>query len=134
VIEPQGNVRPVVLIADDDDDILQLLAFRLERAGYEIVQARNGKQALSLALELLPALAVLDVMMPELDGYEVTRELRANEATSSMPIILLTARAQTQDAARGLAVGADDYVKKPFDARDLRERIERLLRLRLVGP
>jgi len=134
VIEPQGNLRPVVLIADDDDDILQLLAFRLERAGYEIVQARNGKQALSLALELLPALAVLDVMMPELDGYEVTRELRANEATSSMPIILLTARAQTQDAARGLAVGADDYVKKPFDARDLRERIERLLRLRLVGP
>ncbi len=134
MIEPQGNVRPVVLIADDDDDILQLLAFRLERAGYEIVQARNGKQALSLALELLPALAVLDVMMPELDGYEVTRELRTNEATSSMPIILLTARAQTQDAARGLAVGADDYVKKPFDARDLRERIERLLRLRLVGP
>ena len=134
MIEPQGNVRPVVLIADDDDDILQLLAFRLERAGYEIVQARNGKQALSLALELLPALAVLDVTMPELDGYEVTRELRANEATSSMPIILLTARAQTQDAARGLAVGADDYVKKPFDARDLRERIERLLRLRLVGP
>ncbi|TMK79978.1 MAG: response regulator [Actinobacteria bacterium] len=123
-----------MLIADDDDDILQLLAFRLERAGYEIVQARNGKQALSLALELLPALAVLDVMMPELDGYEVTRELRTNEATSSMPIILLTARAQTQDAARGLAVGADDYVKKPFDARDLRERIERLLRLRLVGP
>ncbi len=134
MIEPQGNVRPVVLIADDDDDILQLLAFRLERAGYEIVQAQNGKQALSLALELLPALAVLDVMMPELDGYEVTRELRTNEATSSMPIILLTARAQTQDAARGLAVGADDYVKKPFDARDLRERIERLLRLRLVGP
>jgi len=134
VIEPQGNVRPVVLVADDDDDILQLLAFRLERAGYEIVQAQNGKQALSLALELLPALAVLDVTMPELDGYEVTRELRANEATSSMPIILLTARAQTQDAARGMAVGADDYVKKPFDAHDLRERIERLLRLRLVGP
>ena len=134
MIEPQGNVRPVVLVADDDDDILQLLAFRLERAGYEIVQAQNGKQALSLALELLPALAVLDVMMPELDGYEVTRELRTNEATSSMPIILLTARAQTQDAARGLAVGADDYVKKPFDAGDLRERIERLLRLRLVGP
>ncbi len=134
MIEPQGNVRPVVLVADDDDDILQLLAFRLERAGYEIVQAQNGKQALSLALELLPALAVLDVTMPELDGYEVTRELRANEATSSMPIILLTARAQTQDAARGMAVGADDYVKKPFDAHDLRERIERLLRLRLVGP
>ena len=132
MIEPQGSVRPVVLVADDDDDILQLLAFRLERAGYEIVQARNGKEALSLALELRPALAVLDVTMPGLDGYEVTRALRANEATSAMPIILLTARAQTEDAARGMAVGADDYVKKPFDAHDLRERIERLLRPRLV--
>ena len=128
----QDGHRPLVLVADDDEDILQLLAFRLEHAGYEVVQAQNGKQALRLALELHPALAVLDVMMPGLDGYEVTRELRRHEITSAMPVILLTARAQESDVSRGIAAGADDYVKKPFDARVLKERVERLLRPRLV--
>ncbi len=132
MIEPRPDPRHLVLVADDDEDILQLLSFRLERAGYEIVQARNGDDALGLALDLRPALAVLDVMMPGLNGLEVTRELRRNEATSTMPIILLTAKAQTTDVAGGLAAGADDYVKKPFDARDLTERVDRLLRPRLV--
>ena len=109
----------LLLIADDDEDILQLLSFRLERAGFEIVQARNGAEALRLAIELRPALAVLDVMMPGLTGFEVTRELRANEETRAMPIILLTAKAQASDVSQGMAAGADDYVKKPFDARDL---------------
>ena len=133
MIESQDIRRPLVLIADDDEDILQLIAFRLERAGYDIVQARNGKQALRLALDLLPALAVLDVMMPGLDGYEVTRELRRNPATSATPVILLTARAQATDVAGGMAAGADDFVKKPFDARDLMERVDRLLRPRLIA-
>ena len=133
MMEPQSTRRPLVLIADDDEDILQLLAFRLERAGYETVQAQNGKQALQLALDLQPALAVLDVMMPGLDGYDVTRELRRNERTSTMPVILLTARAQASDVSRGLAAGADDYLKKPFDAQDLKDRVERLLRPRLVS-
>jgi DNA-binding response OmpR family regulator len=123
----------LLLIADDDEDILQLLSFRLERAGYEIVQARNGAEALRLAIELRPALAVLDVMMPGLTGFEVTRELRANEETRAMPIILLTAKAQPSDVSQGMAAGADDYVKKPFDARDLKDRVERLLRPRLVS-
>jgi DNA-binding response OmpR family regulator len=133
VIEPQPATRPLVLVADDDEDILQLLSFRLERAGYEIVQARNGDDALKLALELVPALAVLDVMMPGLNGYEVTRELRRNQATSTTPVILLTAKAQPADVARGMAAGANDYVKKPFDARDLADRVDRLLRPRLVS-
>jgi DNA-binding response OmpR family regulator len=123
----------LLLIADDDEDILQLLSFRLERAGYGVVQARNGAEALRLAIELRPALAVLDVMMPGLTGFEVTRELRANEETRSMPIILLTAKAQASDVSQGMAAGADDYVKKPFDARDLKDRVERLLRPRLVA-
>jgi DNA-binding response OmpR family regulator len=127
VIEPAPLAAPLILVADDDEDILQLLAFRLERAGYEVVQARNGEEALRIALEVGPSLAVLDVMMPGLDGYEVTRMLRAEEATKSMPVILLTARAQASDVSRGMAAGADDYVKKPFDARDLKERVERLL-------
>jgi DNA-binding response OmpR family regulator len=133
MIDAHRAQGPLILIADDDEDILQLLSFRLERAGYEIVQARNGADALRLAIELRPALAVLDVMMPGLTGYEVTRELRRNEETRAMPVILLTAKAQASDVAEGMAAGADDYVKKPFDARDLRERVERLLRPRLVA-
>jgi DNA-binding response OmpR family regulator len=123
----------LLLVADDDEDILQLLSFRLGRAGYEIVQARDGTEALRLAIELRPALAVLDVMMPGLNGYEVTRELRRNEETRTIPIILLTAKAQAGDVSQGMAAGADDYVKKPFDARDLKERVDRLLRPRLVA-
>jgi DNA-binding response OmpR family regulator len=133
MIEAHRAQGPLILVADDDEDILQLLSFRLERAGYEIVQARNGADALRLAIELRPALAVLDVMMPGLTGYEVTRELRRNEETRAIPVILLTAKAQASDVAEGMAAGADDYVKKPFDARDLRERVERLLRPRLVA-
>jgi DNA-binding response OmpR family regulator len=92
-----------------------------------VVKAQNGEDALRLALELRPRLAVLDVMMPGLDGYEVTRRLRGDERTSEMPIILVTALAQASDVSRGLAAGADDYVRKPFDATDLKARIERLL-------
>jgi DNA-binding response OmpR family regulator len=128
VIEPGPLTPPLLLVADDDEDILELLGFRLERAGYEVVRARHGEEALRLALEHVPSLAVLDVMMPGLDGYEVTRRLRTDARTSAMPVILLTARAQASDISRGMAAGADDYIKKPFDARDLKERIERLLR------
>jgi DNA-binding response OmpR family regulator len=133
VIEARPDPRRLVLVADDDEDILQLLSFRLERAGYEIVLARNGDEALRLALDLVPAVAILDVMMPGLDGFEVTRELRRNAATSKTPVILLTARAQASDIARGMAAGADEYVKKPFDARDLVERVDRLLGPRLIS-
>ena len=133
MIEARPDPRRLVLVADDDEDILQLLSFRLERAGYEIVPARNGDEALRLALDLVPAVAILDVMMPGLDGFEVTRELRRNAATSKTPVILLTARAQASDIARGMAAGADEYMKKPFDARDLVDRVDRLLRPRLIS-
>ena len=123
----------LILVADDDEDILMLLSFHLERAGFEVVKAHNGLQALELAVERRPALAVLDVMMPGLDGFDVTRELRADARTRSMPVILLTARAQATDVAQGMAAGADEYVKKPFDAHDLKDRVERLLRPRLVS-
>ena len=131
MIEPRP--RLLVLVADDDEDILQLLSFRLERAGYEIAVARSGDEALRLALDLLPAVAILDGMMPGLDGFEVTRELRRNTPTSTTPVILLTARAEASDIARGMAAGADEYVKKPFDARDLVDRVDRLLRPRLFS-
>ena len=123
----QGRERPVVLVADDDPDILQLIAFRLERAGYEVVQATDGEQALQLATELHPDLAVLDVTMPKLTGHDVTRRIRADDATRQMRVILLTARVQEADVALGFASGADDYLKKPFSPEELRARVEALL-------
>jgi DNA-binding response OmpR family regulator len=119
--------QPLVLAADDDPDILELVAFRLERSGYTVLQAHDGEEALRLALERKPDLAVLDVMMPKLDGFELTRRLRAEEATSRMPIILLTARAQDADVQQGFEAGADDYIRKPFSPQELRTRVQAIL-------
>jgi DNA-binding response OmpR family regulator len=119
--------RPLVLAADDDEDILELVAFRLERSGYTVLQARDGEQALELARAERPDLAVLDVMMPKMDGFELTRRLRAEEATSRMPIILLTARAQDADVDRGFESGADDYLRKPFSPQELSTRVQAIL-------
>jgi DNA-binding response OmpR family regulator len=119
--------RKLVLVADDDPDILDLVTFRLDRAGYEVVQARDGQEALDTALARAPDLCVLDVMMPRLDGYEVTRRLREAESTRSVPVILLTARAQESDVERGFDVGATDYMRKPFSPQELRARVEALL-------
>ena len=119
--------QPLVLAADDDEDILDLVAFRLERSGYTVIVARDGEEALELAAKELPDLAVLDVMMPKVDGFEVTRRLRADEATSRMPIILLTARSQDADVQQGFEAGADDYLRKPFSPDELRARVQAIL-------
>jgi len=118
---------PVVLAADDDEDILELITFRLERSGYTVIQARDGEEALRLAIEAKPDMAVLDVMMPKLDGFELTRRLRAEPVTSRMPIILLTARAQDSDVQEGFEAGADDYIRKPFSPQELRARVQAIL-------
>jgi DNA-binding response OmpR family regulator len=124
---PEPSPTPLVLVADDDPDILTLVGFRLERAGYEVLPARDGEEALALALERQPDLAILDVMMPKLDGYEVTQRLRSNQATRGMPVILLTARVQEADITRGFEAGADDYIKKPFSPQELRARVQAIL-------
>ena len=116
-----------VLVADDDEDILQLVSFRLERAGYTVVTAADGAQALAAARQHQPDLAVLDVMMPGLNGYEVTRQLRADPATAAIPVILLTARVQEADVSRGFEAGADDYLRKPFSPQELRSRVQAIL-------
>jgi DNA-binding response OmpR family regulator len=116
-----------VLIADDDEDILELVSFRLERAGYEVVTARDGAAALAAAQERLPDLAVLDVMIPGLNGYEVTQRLRADDATRDIPVILLTARVQEADVNRGFDAGADDYLRKPFSPQELRARVQAIM-------
>jgi DNA-binding response OmpR family regulator len=124
----EESSKPVILAADDDEDILELVAFRLGRSGYTVVQARDGEEALQLATEHRPDVAVLDVGMPKLDGLEVTRRLRGQEATSKLPIILLTAWVQESDVERGFAAGATDYVRKPFSPMELVARVQAALR------
>jgi DNA-binding response OmpR family regulator len=119
--------QPVVLAADDDEDILELIVFRLERSGYTVLQARDGEEALEVARRSRPDLAVLDVMMPKIDGVELTRRLRADDSTTRMPIILLTARTQESDVERGFDAGADDYIRKPFSPQELRARVQAIL-------
>jgi DNA-binding response OmpR family regulator len=123
-------VGELILVADDDEDILNLLCLRLEDVGYDVVRASSGTEAVRIAAERRPALCVFDVQMPGLTGYEVTERLRADESMGDVPIILLTASVQERDMARGYEVGADDYMRKPFNPRELQARIEKLLRHR----
>ncbi len=122
-----GNGRPTILIADDDEDILQLVAFRLGRAGYDVMLARDGEEALEAARSRRPAAVLLDVMMPKLTGYEVIRAMRADAATREIPVILLTASVQDADIEEGFRAGADEHIRKPFDPQDLRDRLEALI-------
>ena len=115
--------RPVILIADDDEDILELVRLRLSRSGYDTVLARNGAEALEVARERRPDVALLDVSMPAMNGYEVTAALKRDPITKDIPVILLTARAQTADVAKGFEAGADDYVTKPFSPQALQIRV-----------
>ncbi len=117
----------MVVVADDDDDILALVAFRLERSGYEVIKASDGAEALEAIRDRLPDIAILDVMMPKLTGYEITEQLRADESTKRIPVILLTARVQEADVARGFESGADDYIKKPFSPGELQLRVQAIL-------
>lgn len=119
--------RTTILVCDDDPDLLALVEYRFRSAGYEVLPAGDGKTALELALEHRPALAVLDVMMPGLNGVEVTRQLRADSRTERMPVILLTSRALEADVSSGFDAGADDYVTKPFSPQELVHRARALL-------
>jgi DNA-binding response OmpR family regulator len=121
--------RPLVLCADDDEDILSLVTLRLERAGYAVARASDGEVALERARELRPAVVVLDVMMPRRSGIEVLTELRADTSFDGVKVVLLSARVQQSDVSRGLAAGADAYLAKPFKAQELVETVESLLAL-----
>ncbi|BEL08796.1 hypothetical protein Q0Z83_069870 [Actinoplanes sichuanensis] len=116
-----------VLVADDDADIRDLVAFKLEQAGLEVLAVGDGQAAVDTARARLPALAVLDVSMPGLSGIDVCRMLRSDPSTAGMLIIMLTARVQEQDVEGGFSAGADDYVTKPFSPRELVSRIQALL-------
>jgi DNA-binding response OmpR family regulator len=114
-----------ILLVDDEDAVQKLLAYPLERDGFRVVQARDGEEALARFAEQHVDLVVLDLMLPKLDGLEVCKRLRA---TSTVPIIMLTARDDELDKVLGLELGADDYITKPFSIREFRSRVRALLR------
>jgi DNA-binding response OmpR family regulator len=116
---------PRILLVDDEQPIQTLLSFPLQRDGYEVVQASDGREALNRFSEQSFDLVVLDVMMPRMDGLEVCRRLRAR---SSVPIIMLTAKSEEIDKVLGLELGADDYITKPFSMREFRSRVKAALR------
>lgn len=116
-----------ILIIDDDVDTLRLVGIMLQRQGYEISAASNGTQGLAKALEERPNLILLDVMMPDMDGYEVTRRLRKNPVTVSIPILMFTAKTQLDDKVIGFEVGADDYLTKPTHPTELQAHVKVLL-------
>ncbi len=125
--------RKRVLIVDDEPDALELLSVNLRSAGFAVLCAEDGQEALDKARKLCPDLIVLDVMIPEVDGMEVCKILRRNRDTAGIPIIMLTARAGEVDRVLGLELGADDYVTKPFSPRELALRIRNLLARRPSG-
>jgi len=122
-----------LLIADDEEGIRSLVRMTLESDAYEIVEARNGAEALALAREHRPELVLLDVMMPRLDGFEACRQLKEDPATSGTVVVLLTALAQQADRERGDAVGADQYFTKPFSPVALLELVEEIYKTRLAS-
>jgi len=120
--------KPIILIADDEEDVRELVGNNLRRAGFDIDEAADGLEALQKVRQRKPDAIVLDVMMPGRDGLKVCQELREDEDTKGIPIIMLTARGQTQDRIAGLEKGADDYLSKPFSPKELVLRLQALLR------
>ena len=116
-----------VLVVDDEPNIVLSLEFLMRRAGFEVAVARNGREALEALEGSPPDLLLLDVMMPEFDGYEVCERIRARPEWSGTKIVMLTARGREVERERGLSLGADAYVTKPFSTRDLVEQVKRML-------
>ncbi len=120
-------MKPKILLVDDEPDALEVLGFKLRESGFVPLFAKDGTRALAIARDEHPALIVLDLMLPEVDGLEVCKILRRDAATAGIPVLMLTARAAEMDRVLGLELGADDYVTKPFSPRELVLRIKKLL-------
>ena len=117
-----------ILIADDEPNQLELMSFNLSNAGYSIIKATNGKEAIELIENHSPDLIILDWMMPKMSGIDVCRTLRSRSETKQIPIIILSARSEDSDKSLGLDTGADDYISKPFSPKELISRVKALLR------
>jgi len=122
------TIRPKVLLIEDEADVRDLLRLHLRRAGCDVFEAEDGPSGLQAVSEISPDLVVLDLMLPGLPGEEICRRLKSTKATADLPVVMLTAKAQTDDRVAGLEIGADDYLVKPFSPRELVLRIEAVLR------
>jgi two-component system, OmpR family, alkaline phosphatase synthesis response regulator PhoP len=120
--------KETILIVDDEQDIVDAVAFPLQRDGYRVLTANDGARAISLAQEQQPDAIVLDLMLPEVGGLDVCRTLRAQTETRHTPILMVTAKTEEADRVLGLELGADDYLTKPFSVRELIARIKAVLR------
>ena len=120
-------MKPRILVVDDEPEAVELIEFNLKQSGYLVTTAGDGADALKKARTQTPDLVVLDVMLPEMDGFEICKTLRQDIATSKIPIIMLTAKAAEIDRVLGLELGADDYLTKPFSTRELLLRIKKIL-------
>lgn len=116
-----------ILVVDDEPNILLSLEFLLKKNKYQVFIARNGKEALKIISEENPAMVILDIMMPEVDGYEVCQHIKNNDVTKNMKVIFLTAKSKEEDIKKGYAMGADLYLTKPFSTRELIKEIKELL-------
>lgn len=122
-----------ILIIEDERDIADLVGFNLERAGFEVLKAHDGITGADMAIQQRPDLVILDLMLPGKDGYRVFKDIRRDTRSSGIPVIMLTARAQTEDRIQGLEAGADDYLTKPFSPKELMLRVQAVLK-RSDGP
>ncbi|MCM4080840.1 response regulator [Paractinoplanes hotanensis] len=120
-------LSPSILIADDDDEVRDVIEFRLQVAGYRTLTADNGQSALSLAIERRPRVIILDVTMPQIDGLTVCNRLHATPCTAEIPVLMISANCADQDRELGLAAGADDYLPKPFTSHEMMRRVNWLL-------
>jgi two-component system phosphate regulon response regulator PhoB len=120
-------MKPKILVVDDEPEAVELVEFNLRQAGFEVVTAADGAEALKKARALLPNLIVLDLMLPEVDGLEVCKMVRRDPVTAALPIVMVTAKAAEIDRILGLELGADDYITKPFSPRELILRIKKIL-------
>jgi len=127
-MRPAAATRPYALIVEDESALVELIRYNLIKEGYEVASASDGEEALLLIEERQPDIVLLDWMLPKLAGIEVARRLRSKAATRNLPIIMLTARAEESDRIRGLDIGADDYMTKPFSMSELTARIRAVMR------
>ncbi|MBI9075205.1 MAG: response regulator transcription factor [Desulfatibacillum sp.] len=123
-----------ILVVDDEEDILELLKFNLEREGFKVICSETGEKALQAVRNSPPDLVLLDLMLPGINGLEVARALKSNPNTSSIPVIMLTAKGDESDVVRGLEIGADDYVTKPFSPRVIVARVRAVMRRQTAEP
>lgn len=118
-----------VLVVDDDKNIINIIRYSLDSDQFEVLEAANGKEALGMVFARSPDILILDIMMPEMDGYRVCEELRKHDSTKNLPILILSAKASVDDKIKAMGLGIDDYMIKPFDPRELEARIKMRLKL-----